>query len=338
MKKLQLTALAGIFTTAVLLGACGNDTDQTAEAETAASSETQTLTVYSAGPEGLAEKIQTSFEEETGIKVEMFQGTTGKILSRLEAESNNPIADVVVLASVPSMEGLKSENKLKAYESENGDKVNADWSDSEHYYYGYSASALGVAYNTNQVPSLDADWNEFSEPEWEGRIAMPDPTSSGSAVDFLYGITNADESGWQLIEDWLNNGMVVAGANKESLDSVITGDKDVVISAVDYMTYKAKDSGEPVDIYYPASGTVISPRAAGILADAPNTEAAQKYIDFLLSDTAQKLVADAYILPGNDEIELNNRAPLADIPALPMDLENMEEKQIETLEKFLSLK
>ena len=33
----------------------------------------------------------------------------------------------------------------------------------------------------------------------------------------------------------------------------------MVIAGVDYMTYSAKAKGEPVDIVYPKSGTVISP-------------------------------------------------------------------------------
>ncbi|MGN7311007.1 ABC transporter substrate-binding protein [Alkalicoccobacillus gibsonii] len=345
MKKRNLLTIAGVSASLFLLGACGDNAEATEKTENTntetasaeADSTSDTLTVYSAGPEGLAENIQAAFEEKTGLKVEMFQSTTGKILSRLEAESNNPIADVVVLASIPSMEGLKSEEKLQPYEPENAYSMNPDWNDSDHYYYGYSASALGVAYNTNQVESLDADWEAFGEAEWEGRVTMPDPTSSGSAVDFLYGLTDSDEKGWDVIQSWKDNGLLVAGANKESLDAVITGDKDVVVAAVDYMTYKAKDSGEPVDIYYPESGTVISPRAAGIVADSKNLEGAKAYMDFLLSDEAQELVADAYILPGNADIELSNRAPLADIPTLPFDFEGIEDKQVETLNTFLSM-
>lgn len=341
MKKTKGFTFACFTASILLLSACGADssatTTSTKQDSKPAEVASDTLTVYTAGPEGLAENIQTAFEEETGIKVEMFQAPTGKILSRMEAEANNPVADVVVLASIPSMEGLKSEDKLQPYEPKNADKMNADWNDPDQYYYGYSASALGVAYNTNQVKSLDADWKAFADKEWKGRVTMPDPTTSGSAVDFLYGLTNADKNGWDTIKSWLDNDVLVAGANKESLDAVITGDKDVVVSAVDYMTYEAKEKGEPVDIYYPKSGTVISPRAAGIVANAKHADAAKAYMDFLLSDKAQELVADAYILPGNDSIELNNRAPLSDIPTLPFEFENIEQKQVTTLNKFLSL-
>ncbi len=336
MKKIKSIALTGIVSTALLLGACGTDHKDAAGKEDAAND--NILTVYSAGPDGLAEDIQAAFEEETGIKVEMFQSTTGKILSRLEAESNNPVADVVVLASLPSMEGLKSEDKLLAYEAENGDLMNPDWTDDAAYYYGYSASALGVAYNTNQVDSLEADWNAFSSDEWTGRVTMPDPTSSGSAVDFLYGLTSTDQKGWDTIQGWLDNDLLVAGANKESLDAVITGDKDVVVSAVDYMTYKAKADGEPIDIYYPESGTIVSPRAAGILADSENTEEAQAYIDFLLSDDVQEMIAEAYLLPGSEAIEFDNRPGLDEIPALPVEWDGAEQQQIDTLNEFTSLK
>lgn len=338
MKKTTIAPIAGIGAALFLLSACGAEAggEGNTATESTSSNEKQSITVYSAGPEGLAEDIKTAFVEETGIQVDMFQGTTGKILSRLEAESNNPVADVVVLASVPSMEGLKSEGMLQPYEAKNGELMNQEWSDSDHYYYGYSASALGVAYNTNQVDNTPGEWTDFSDPEWANRVTMPDPTSSGSAVDFLYGLTSTEADGWEWIEGWIDNGLLVAGANKESLDAVITGDKDVVVSAVDYMAYKAKASGEPIEIYYPESGTVISPRAAGVLADATNVSGAQAYIDFLLSDKAQQLVADAYLLPGNEEIALSDRASLSEIPVLPVTWEGAEEKQIDTLNEFTS--
>ncbi|MFS0559491.1 extracellular solute-binding protein [Terribacillus sp. 179-K 1B1 HS] len=334
MKKTVGTVLTGLVISTLFLSACSSDTGKKANAS---GTSKDTITVYTAGPEGLADEINAKFEEETGIKVEMFQGTTGKILSRMEAEANNPVADVVVLASIPSMEGLKAEDKLQSYEAENGASMNEDWSDPEHYYYGYSASALGVAYNTNNVSALDADWKAFGEDEWKGRVTMPDPTSSGSAVDFLYGLTSTEKDGWDTLQSWNDNELLVAGANKESLESVITGNKDVVVSAVDYMAYKSKAKGEPIDIYYPESGTVISPRAAGILKDAKNKEGAEKFIDFLTSDEAQELVADAYLLPGNEDIPLQDRAALSEIPALPVSWDGAEEKQVDTLNTFTEM-
>ncbi|ETT88071.1 ABC transporter substrate-binding protein [Viridibacillus sp. FSL R5-0477] len=337
MKKRSLKMIATVGTLLTLaLAGCGNSDTATNDGEASAQSkENKTLTVYSAGPDGLAANVQQAFEEKTGMKVEMFQGTTGKILSRLEAEKTNPVADVVVLASVASMDGMKEANQLQSYkDAENAGKINSDWSDAEGYYYGYSASALGIAYNTKNAKSAPSEWSDLAKAEWKDKINIPDPSLSGSAVDFIYGYTEAEKTGWDIVQSWKTNGLQVNGANKEALDSVITGDKDATISGVDYMAYKAKADGEPVEIVYPKSGTVVSPRAVGIMKDAKNVDGAQAYVNFLLSDEGQKLVTDAYLLPGNKEIPVKDRAALDEIPQLTVNWKGAETKQIDILTKF----
>ncbi len=57
------------------------------------------LTVYTAGPGSLAKSLASGFEQQTGVKVTVFQATTGKVMARLEAEQANPQADVLISAS-----------------------------------------------------------------------------------------------------------------------------------------------------------------------------------------------------------------------------------------------
>src|SRR3990172_3487947 len=59
----------------------------------------QSVTFYTAGPAGLAKNIAASFTKKTGVKVDVYQATSGDVLARLEAEKGNPRADVVTLAS-----------------------------------------------------------------------------------------------------------------------------------------------------------------------------------------------------------------------------------------------
>jgi len=233
-----------------------------------------TLVVYSAGPKELAERIQKGFETKSGIKIELFQGTTGKILSRMEAEKNNPVVDVVVLASLPSAQELKKNGLTLEYKNAaNADKLINEWSDKDGYFFGYSASALGIVYNTQLVSSPPQDWNDLVKDEWKDRVVIPDPALSGSALDFITGyLSSTGEAGWQLFNQYKKNGVTVAGANEETLDPVMTGAKSIVVAGVDYMTYQAKAKGEPIDIIYPASGTVISPRPAAIIKTSHNVE------------------------------------------------------------------
>lgn len=82
----------------------------------------------------------------------------------MEAEKTNPVADVVVLASLPSVQGLKKEGLTLPYpDAKNADKLNPDWSDKEGNYFSTSASALGIAYNTKLVKTPPTSWARFSE-------------------------------------------------------------------------------------------------------------------------------------------------------------------------------
>ncbi|MEK8129168.1 ABC transporter substrate-binding protein [Paenibacillus filicis] len=297
------------------------------------------LVVYSAGPKELAEGIQKGYEAKTGVKVEMFQGTTGKILARMEAEKANPVVDVVVLASLPSAQGLKKSGLTQEYKAAAGaDKLIPEWSDPEGHFFGYSASALGIVYNTKLVTSPPKEWTDLTKPEWKGKVNIPDPALSGSALDFITGyLSGKGDSGWDLLKQYKQNDMALAGANQEALDPVITGAKSIVAAGVDYMTYQAKAKGEPVDMVYPASGTVISPRPAAILKSSANVDNAKAFIDYLLSDEAQKLVADTYLLPGRKDIKAKDRAGVDQIPQMKIDWAWMDTNGNDVTKKFTQL-
>lgn len=95
--------------------------------------------------------------------------------------------------------------------------------------------------------------------------------------------------------------------------------------------------GEPLNIYYPASSTAVNPRPAMILKTAPNMANAKAFIDFLFSDEAQQLVADAYLLPGRSDIQCDSRTNLSDIPQIPTDWTKMMEVASDTAAKLNSL-
>lgn len=339
LRKLVKTCSLLLCITLAGAGLTGCGTAKKTEEAAAPAAETKLsgkLVVYSAGPQGLAEKIQKGFESKTGVKVEMFQGTTGKILSRMEAEKANPVVDVVVLASLPAAQGLKKGGQTLEYkDAKNAEKLINGWSDKDGHFFSYSASALGIVYNTKLVKNPPQDWSDLTKEEWRGKVNIPDPAQSGSALDFITGyLSGKGEAGWQLLAQYKQNGVVVAGANQEALDPVITGAKSIVAAGVDYMTYQAKAKGEPVDMLYPSSGTVISPRPAAIIKTSKNTANAKAFIDYLLSDEVQNMVADTYLLPGRSDIKAKGRASADQIPLLKIDWAWMDANGDAVVKKF----
>lgn len=339
--KGRVAAIAAVIALVLALPAlyAGGQGETEGRGETGAESEAgnDRVVVYSAGPGGLANSIAEGFEEETGIKVDLFQATTGGVLGRLEAERDNPNADVVVLASWPAGLGLYEEGLLLEYpDAENAELLHDGWNHNDALF-GYSASALAITYNTEMFDSEPGDdWTSFVDSKFEGLVSMPDPSQSGSALDFLAGyISNNPDEGWQLFEDLQSNGLDVVGANRPSLNSVISGSNGLVLAGVDYMAYNDRAGGEPIDLFYPESGTVVNPRPAMILESSERQEAAQRFIDYMLSDAGQQFVVDALILPGRSDIDVHpDRVGLDGIPQFEIDWDWMMANQNDINARF----
>lgn len=299
--------------------AAGTEEAGAADADAAGTTGSGKVTVYMPSPAGLADKLAAAFTEKTGIQVEQFQGTTGEILARLETEEANPVADVVILASWSDGLSMKESGQIMSYTPADADKVNEGWIDEDNMLFGYSASAVGVIYNTTIYPELSADWADLAGADYTDDIAIPDPEKSGACKDFLAGMVTGLDNGEEIMQSWADNGLTVPGANSAALESVTTGEKGILIAGVDYNAYSSMADGEPLAIYYPASGTVVNPRPAMIMNTAPNADNAKAFIDFLFSDEAQQMVAEAYLLPGRSDIQCEGRTNLADIPQLPTD-------------------
>ena len=302
--------------------------EQSSNAENSSAADNNTslsgkVTVYMPSPAGLADKLAAGFQEKTGVQVETFQGTTGEILARLEAEQANPVADVVILASWSDGLSMKADDKLLSYTPANSDKIVDGWIDKDNTLFGYSASAVGVIYNTTVIPEMSADWKDLADEKYKDLLAIPDPEKSGACKDFVAGFVN--KYGWDAFEAMAQNGMTVPGANKAALEAVTTGEVGALVAGVDYNAYSSIAKGEPLAIYYPAGGTVVNPRPAMIMKTAPNVENAKAFVDYLFSDEAQQLVAKAYLLPGRSDVKCDGRTNLDEIPQIECDWDKMKE-------------
>jgi len=295
------------------------------------------VVVYMPSPSTLNTKYIAGFKAKTGLDVELYEGTTGEILARLEAEKDNPIADVVVLASWSDGLSVKSNDKILSYTPFGYEKMYKDWIDSDHTLFGTSASALGVIYNTQIISSLNADWSELANSQYADDILIPDPQKSGSCKDFLAGYMYSTGSNWSAFENMSKIGLFNGGANKAALASVTTGEKAILVGGVDYNAYASMAKGEPINIYYPKSGTVINPRPAMILKTSKNVDNSKAFVDYLLSDEAQKMVASEYLLPGRGDVKCTNRNNVSDIPVFKLDWKWMMDNSDSIAKKLVEL-
>jgi len=284
----------------------------------AAPGSVRALTVYSAGPGGLIKKLVAGFEKQSGAKVDVFQATTGKVLARLEAESANPRADVLISASWDTATGLDEKGMLLPYTSPNASQVPDRFKTGT--YVAEGISALGIVWNTRSGTPQPADWSDLTRPAYRKLVTMPDPSMSGASLDLLLGLQAAQgDKAWKLFEALRDNGMAIAGPNAQALAPVLQGAKAAVFGAVDYVSFANMAKGEPVKVIFPSSGTVIAPRPMMILKTARHADQARQFIDYVLSEEGQKLVAQAWLLPARLDVSAGDRPSLQSLKTLPVD-------------------
>ncbi|SEG86145.1 ABC transporter substrate-binding protein [Marinobacterium lutimaris] len=295
----------------------------------------ETLVVYSAGPKPLSDQLAKGFKAKSGIDVEMFQSTAGKIMARYQAEKSNPHADVMISASWGHAITLDQEGDLLAYTSPNAANVPASLKTSS--YVAQGAAALAIAYNPKSGVPTPQHWADLALPEYRDQVTMPDPAKSGSALTLVQGLVTLDaDKAWNLFDQLAANDVLVPGANKAALNPVLQGAKSVVFGAVDYIVIDAKQKGENIEVVYPSEGTVLAPRPVMIMKSSQHQDAAKQFVDYLLSDEGQQLVAEQYILPARTDIQAK-RPGWNDLKIIDFDAGEAAAQAAETQSKFAEI-
>ena len=292
------------------------------------------LTVYTAGPGSLAKNLASGFEQQSGIKVNIFQATTGKVMARLEAEQANPQADILISASWETAEDLHKRGWLLPFTSANAEKVPQTLKSAD--YVAQGISALGIVWNSKSGTPEPKEWRDLTAPAFKDKVTTPDPALSGASLDLLIGLQNGmGDNAWQLFDDLKKNGMVVSGPNAQAVTPVMQGAKAAVFGAVDYVTYGNIAQGESLKVIFPASGTVIAPRPMMILKSTQHQQEAKAFIDYVLSPEGQKMVADAWLMPARTDVAAK-RPLLSELKLLPTQSDNGAERG-EILKRFNTL-
>lgn len=287
------------------------------------------VTVYTAGPASLIEQLAAGFTEETGINVNVFQATTGQVMARIEAEAANPVVDVLISASWDTATDFAERGWLVPYASPNSETV-PDFLKTDTAV-AQGVSALAIAWNPNSGTEKPAEWADLAKPEYKDLVNLPDPAQSGATFELVAALEA--QGGWTLFEDLAANGAIVAGANAEALNPVLQGAKAAVFGAVDYISFNGQQNGESVEVIFPASGTVIAPRPAMIMNWSQNQDEAKQFIDYMLSDAGQTIVAATNLMPARADIAAN-RPLISDLNILAIDAEAVYAGREETLAAF----
>ncbi len=268
------------------------------------------VVVLTSFPESVYNHFKKGFaEKHPNISLVFIHKKTAASLSHIENKIT-PVPDIFMASAVDAFEWLKQKNRLVAYpwakDDEPGDKK---------YYTAFAYSAYGFMWNSNYLSRFNLpapkNWISLIDPIYQGHIAMSSPTRSGTTHILVETILQhyGWDDGWAYLMQ-LSGNLATVTARSFGVKRGVVKQRFGIGLVIDFFALSAQFSNDAIEFVYP-SPTSLLPVNVGLINHS--NEAAPKFINFLMSAEAQKMLLLPSISrhPVNREtLALDKRHPL----------------------------
>lgn len=293
MNKKLISLITCSLLVSSLFAGCGSSSATNDTKKPAASEDTKTVVVYSPNEADVNNKLVKMFQDKTGIKVQLITGGTGDLLSRIKAEAQNPLGDVMFGGGAESLQAFST--YFEPYTSTEDKNLPDGMKAKDHIWNGFSALPMVIMYNKAMVKDADApkSWADLTDPKWKGKVSFTDPNKSGSAYTQMITMYTAD-GGWDFVQKFINNldGKVESSSTNPP-KKVSDGEFPIGVT-LEQSAQKYIAGGSNVGLIYPSEGTSAVPDGIALIKGVKHPEAAKKFIDFMISKEAQSVLPDSF--------------------------------------------
>jgi iron(III) transport system substrate-binding protein len=254
--------------------------------------------------------LYESFTDETGIEVNLIEGSEDELIERIKAEGRNSPADVLITVDAGRLWRADQAGVLQPVSSAVlEERVPANLRHPEGKWFGLSKRLRGIVYAKDRVdPSEIIAYEDLADPAWRGRVCIRSSSNVynqslvGSMIETL-GVEEAEAWATGLVT---NLARPPQGGDTDQIKAVAAGECDVAVVNHYYLVRLIKSESEDdravadqVGIVFPnqdGRGAHANISGAGVVATAPNPDNAIRFLEYLSTPQAQ-----AYFAQGNNE-------------------------------------
>lgn len=237
------------------------------------------------------------------IKVEIVEGPGPDMMERVrtEARSHRPVADLMSLGDIAAWpaveEGLYQPYTLAAVPNEKTIVPRLQqFKDKQQRIVPMYLMAYGITVNTKALPQSQwpQTWRDVLKPAYADKIGMHDPSIiGGGLVWYMVGQPVLGDAYFrQLLEKQKPRIFPRAPALQSSVES---GERAIVAPASLQNANYAKDA--PIKWIAPKDGLFFITYYIGVVQNAAHPNAAQMFVNFLLSNDSQRQIATSGDIP-----------------------------------------
>ncbi len=247
----------------------------------------------------VADKFQAKYPF---LKVDLFRSGADELLNRIKTEARGGLYAWDVVSGRGDMVLTLSEAKLLApYRSAENKFIQRDMVDDDGFWTAYYVNPYVLGYNTKLVKKEDVPktYEQLLDPKWKGRqISIDD-----SAYGLLAGLIR--EWGKEKAVDYFKKlaaqEPVVMRGNTNRVQLAMAGEYPLIIAYAPTIQ-KETSLGHPMD-WVPLEPVPVQVNPLMLAANAPHPNAGKLFIDFLLSNTGQKMLVGFRRVPVREDID-----------------------------------
>lgn len=264
------------------------------------------VNLYTTREPGLIQPLLDEFTKSTGIAVNTVFMKEG-LPERVAAEGEHSPADVLMAADFGTMTDIVERGLAQPLQSKTiEDAVPATLRAPDGRWVALSMRARALYVSKDRVDLTSFEYEDLADPQWKGRICIrsgqhPYNTALIAAYIAHHGEEKA-EAWLRAVKD--NLGRRPAGGDREVARDILGQLCDIGIANTYYVGRMRSGAGGPeqkqwgdaIDVVLPTfegAGTHIAVSGASIAAHSPNRKEAQQLLEYLVSEPAQKMYAQA---------------------------------------------
>ncbi len=266
-------------------------------------------------------KLFKAFEENTGIKVNVKKDKADKLIALLQAEGNSSEADLLITVDAGRLGYAKQLDLLQTFTSAEIDSIiPSQFIDKDHKWTALTQRARVIAYDHKKVdPKMLNSYMDLTDQQWKGQINIRSANNIYNQSLMASIIAHhGEEKALEWAKGIVNNmARDPKGNDRDQMKQVALGEGSLAIintyylgKLLDSSNEMEANAGKSVALHFPnqdSFGTHINVSGAGVTKFAPNKANAEKLIEFLLSEQAQKAYAESnYEYPVRPGVEASD--------------------------------
>ena len=301
MKKLIASALSMTLALSLLTGCVTKAGEEGGTAE----ADENVLNIYTALEDEQVSDYLTEFRElYPDVEINITRDSTGVITSKLLAEKDNPVADVVWGLSATSLLVLAQNDMLEAYAPEGVDKILPEFKDSAEVPTWVGIDAWETAFIVNKevlkehgIDTVPTSYQDLLDPKYKGLIAMSNPASSGTGLLTVNGILSlyGEEEGWDYLDQLDENVAVYMHSGSQPAKSTAAGEYGIGVSFGYRCIKSAQEVGSDIcEAVFPEEGSGWDMEANALIKKDGEKEISKTFLDWAISDNIMEKYATNY--------------------------------------------